>query len=156
LSIAVKPILFRLLEVILGGLFIYAGCLKVLHPYDFAEAVLAYRLLPIALVGAVAATLPWQEVAAGLCLVVGLKRRSCLLILGGLTVAFLLVMLITLARGLKIDCGCGLFFQRQVGLVSILEDFFLLLWIAGLYYGELTAAGEGTAGRAPAGSKAAC
>jgi putative oxidoreductase len=156
LSISLKPRLFRLLEVILGGLFIYAGCLKALHPYDFAEVVLAYQLLPVALVGVVAATLPWQEVAAGLCLVVGLKRRSCLLILGWLTVAFLLVMLITLARGLKIDCGCGLFFQRQVGLMSILEDFFLLLWIAGLYYGELTAAGEGAARRVPAGSKAAC
>ena len=51
MSFPAKSILLRLFEIILGGLFIYAGCLKLLHPYEFAEAVLAYRLLPMALVG---------------------------------------------------------------------------------------------------------
>jgi hypothetical protein len=81
------------------------------------------------------------EIAPGLCLAAGLKRRSCLLILAGLMAAFLVVILITLARGLKIDCGCGLFFQRQVGLAAILEDLVLLAWAAGLYWWELMAAG---------------
>ena len=84
--------------------------------------------LPVSLVGAAAAVLPWLEVAAGLLLAVGLKRRSCLLLLGFLTGGFLLVMLVTLARGLKIDCGCGLFFTRQVGLVPILEDGLSFCW----------------------------
>ena len=110
---------------------------------------MAYRLLPISLVGAAAAVLPWLEAAAGLSLSVGLKRRSCLLLLGFLAGGFLLVMLVTLARGLKIDCGCGLFFTRQVGLVPILEDAVILLGAAGLYYWELMVAGEGTARRAP-------
>lgn len=149
MSISAKSLLLRLLEIILGGLFFYAGYLKLLHPEDFAEAVMAYRLLPISLVGAAAAVLPWLEVAAGLLLAVGLKRRSCLLLLGFLTVGFLLVMLVTLARGLKIDCGCGLFFQRQVGLLPILEDGLILLWAAGLYYWELMGAGEGAANPAP-------
>jgi putative oxidoreductase len=140
MSIAIKPLLLRLFEIILGALFIYAGCLKLLHPYEFAEAVLAYRLLPVALMGTAAAVIPWLETAAGLFLVLGLKRRSCLLVLGSLGGVFLLVMLITALRGLKIDCGCGLFFQRQVGLASILEDIFLLLWTAGLYYWELMGA----------------
>ena len=126
MSISVKSLLLRLFEIILGGLFFYAGYLKLLHPEDFAEAVLAYRLAPVFLVGAAAAVLPWLEVAAGLLLAVGLKRRSCLLLLGFLTGGFLLVMLVTLARGLKIDCGCGLFFARQVGLVPILEDAVIL------------------------------
>ncbi len=149
MSLAIKPIFLRLFEIILGGLFFYAGYLKLLHPEDFAEAVLAYRLLPVALVGAATAVLPWLEVAAGLGLAAGLKRRSCLLLLGLLTWVFLLVMLVTLARGLKIDCGCGLFFTRQVGLVPILEDGLVLLGAAGLYYGELIGAGEDTARRAP-------
>ena len=118
MSLPTKPLLFRLFEIILGGLFVYAGGLKLWHPYEFAEAVLAYRLLPAALAGTAAAVLPWLEVAAGLLLALGLKRRSCLLILGWLAGAFLLVMLITAARGLKIDCGCGLFLRRQVGLAD--------------------------------------
>ncbi|MBM4301937.1 MAG: DoxX family membrane protein [Deltaproteobacteria bacterium] len=127
----------RTLEVVLGGLFFYAGLQKVLHPYEFAEAVLAYQLLPESLVGVVAAGLPWLEVAVGLCLAAGIKRRSCLLLLAGLVAGFLVVILITMARGLKIDCGCGLFFQRQVGLAVVLEDLFLVGWAAGLYWWEL-------------------
>jgi putative oxidoreductase len=123
----------RLLEIILGGIFVYAGLLKHLHAEEFAEAVAAYQLLPVFLVGAVAAILPWVEIAAGLFLAVSLKRRSCLLLLGAMIGGFLLVLFITAARGLKIDCGCGLFFARQVGLGVILEDTFLLVWTAALY-----------------------
>jgi putative oxidoreductase len=155
LSIRIKNLLLRLLEIIFGGLFLYAGLIKLLHPEEFAAAVMAYRLLPMSLVGAAAAVLPWLEVAAGSFLAVGLKRRSCLMILGLMTGAFLLVLLITWARGLKIDCGCGLFLQRQVGLAPILEDGVILFWAAGLYYWELTRAGEGTAPLVPAEPKPA-
>jgi putative oxidoreductase len=127
----------RALEVVLGGLFFYAGLQKVLHPYEFAEAVLAYQLLPESLVGLAVAGLPWLEIAAGFCLVAGIKRRSCLLLLAGLVAVFLVVILITMARGLSIDCGCGLFFQRQVGMGAVLEDAVLLIWAAGLYWWEL-------------------
>lgn len=130
-------VLLRLLEIILGGLFIYAGALKHFHPHAFAEAVLAYQLVPVILVGATAAVIPWVELAAGLFLAVGLKRRACLLLLGALTGAFIAVMIITMARGLKIDCGCGLFFQQQVGPGSILQDTLLLAWVWGLYRWEL-------------------
>jgi uncharacterized membrane protein YphA (DoxX/SURF4 family) len=127
----------RFLGLALGGLFVYAGFQKLLHPYEFAEAVLAYQFSPAALVGVLVAVLPWAEIVPGLFLVAGLKPRSCLLILSALLAAFLVVILITLARGLKIDCGCGLFFQRQVGPAAILEDVCLLAWSLGLYLWEL-------------------
>jgi len=133
LRISRSIILSRTLEVVLGGLFFYAGLQKLLHPYEFAEAVLAYQLLPESLVGGAVAALPWLEIAAGICLAAGLKRRSCLLLLAGLVSGFMVVILITMARGLKIDCGCGLFFQRQVGWAAVLEDAVLLCWAAGLY-----------------------
>ena len=133
----------RTLEVVLGGLFFYAGLQKVLHPYEFAEAVLAYQLLPESLVGLAVAELPWGEVAAGLCLVAGLKPRSWLLLLAALVAGFLVVILITLARGLTIDCGCGLFFQRQVGLAAVLEDLLLVGWASGLYWWELLRSEKG-------------
>jgi uncharacterized membrane protein YphA (DoxX/SURF4 family) len=139
----------RTLAVILGGLFFYAGLQKILHPYEFAEAVLAYQLLPSMLVGVAVAGLPWVEVVAGLGLVAGLKQRSCLLILAGLVAGFLVVILITMARGLKIDCGCGLFSQRQVGWAAVLEDAVLFIWAAGLYWWELLRSGKFGWGRLP-------
>jgi putative oxidoreductase len=137
LRISSRVLVLRTLEVVLGGLFFYAGLQKLLHPYEFAEAVLAYQLLPESLVGVTAAGLPWLEIAAGLCLVAGLKRRSGLLLVAGLVAGFLVLILITMARGLTIDCGCGLFFQRQVGWGAVAEDVVFLLWAAGLYRWEL-------------------
>ena len=143
MRISSRLIGLRALEVVLGGLFFYAGLQKVLHPYEFAEAVLAYQLLPESLVGVAVAGLPWLEIAAGLCLVAGLKRRSCLLLLTALVAGFLVVILITMARGLSIDCGCGLFFQRQVGMGAVLEDTVLLIWAGGLYWWELLRSEQG-------------
>lgn len=122
---------------VLGGLFFYAGLQKYFHAYEFAEAVLAYQLAPVWMAGAAAAVLPWVELIAGGFLAVGLKRRSCLLLIALLNAMFLLIMVVTMARGLKIDCGCGLFFQTQVGLVSMLQDTVLLAWAGGLYRWEL-------------------
>lgn len=133
-------LLRRLLEIILGGLFFYAGLQKHWHPYEFAEAVLAYQLLPGAGVGLAVAVFPWLELTSGFFLAVGLKRRSCLLLLVLLTAGLMVVLLITLARGLKIDCGCGLFFQQQVGPGAILQDLAFLAWAAGLYRWELATA----------------
>ncbi len=135
-------LLRRLLEIALGAALVYAGIQKHFHPHEFAEAVLAYKLLPEALVGAVAAVLPWVEIAAGGLLALGIKKRSCLQLLALLIGGFLIVLLVTLARGLKIDCGCGLFLPRQVGLGAILEDAVFLLWAGGLYWWELVAAGR--------------
>ncbi|MGP8049496.1 MAG: MauE/DoxX family redox-associated membrane protein [Desulfobaccales bacterium] len=146
-----KAIVRRLLEMILGAIFVYAGYLKLVHTEEFAEAVLAYQLLPPDLVGLVAAVLPVLEVAAGLLLALKLKRRSCLMLLGLLSGIFLVAMFIALARGLKIDCGCGLFFSRQVGLAPMLEDGLMIVWAAGLYYWELRAAATGPALAAAAG-----
>jgi putative oxidoreductase len=143
LRISSSLIGLRALEVVLGGLFFYAGLQKVLHLHEFAEAMLAYQLLPESLVGLAVAWLPWLEIVAGFCLVVGLKRRSCLLLLTGLVAIFLVVILISMARGLSIDCGCGLFFQRQVGMGAVLEDAVLLIWAAGLYWWELLRSGKG-------------
>jgi len=136
LSEKTTRLLLRVSGIILGGLFFYAGLQKHYHPYEFAEAVLAYQLGPIWLAGVAAAVLPWVELIAGALLAAGLKRRACLLVLFFLIASFLAVMAVTMARGLKIDCGCGLFFQAQVGPLAMLQDALLLAWAGGLYWWE--------------------
>jgi putative oxidoreductase len=144
----------------LGLAFLYAGVQKYLAPYDFAEAILAYQLLPQGLVGLTAAIFPRLELAVGGFLVMGylaeawgrlarsrrrtsgaslpggIFRRSSLLLIMLQLGIFILVLFITLGRGLKIDCGCGLFVERQVGLGAIGEDFLLLGLTAWLYWME--------------------
>ncbi len=142
----------RLLGVALGGIFFYAGLQKHYHPLEFAEAILAYQLAPLWLAGVAAVVLPWVELTAGGLLAVGLKRRSCLLLIALLTVFFMIIMMVTMARGLKIDCGCGLFFQKQVGPAAILEDAVFLVWAVGLYWWELAREGRSRDEPVPAAS----
>ena len=152
LSVSVRRFVSSVLGIVLGGLFVYAGVQKHLAPYEFAEAVLAYQLLPSSLVGLVATALPCVEMVSGFSLILGcllgsrrfanpfpvggILRRSALLLILGQSFLFVAVLLITMFRGLKIDCGCGLFFQRQVGPAAILEDGFFLLLIGLLYWRE--------------------
>ncbi len=162
-----QTVLTLLLGAALGGVFFYVGIIKHFRPYEFAEGILAYRLLPARLVGLAAATIPWLELTPGFLLALGylleglgrlalvlgwdwgaallggIKRRSCLLLLILLSAGFLIILGITLARGLKIDCGCGLFVQREVGPAAILEDVFFLALAVGLYWRDLGVGGGG-------------
>jgi ribA/ribD-fused uncharacterized protein len=155
-----------LLGLALGAAFLYSGIMKRLEPYKFAEAVLAYDLLPQSLVGLVAAILPWIEITGGFFLALGclleipgrllrdlgfswgdrlvggIKRRSCLLLLALMLAVFLVVLVITLARGLEIDCGCGLVGDRMVGWGAILEDALMLAVALFLYWWALPGAEE--------------
>ncbi len=139
----------------LGGLFLYAGFSKIIAPYHFAAAIQAYQLLPPALVAVTAVFLPWIEVVAATALMVGFKPRSALLVLSGLMAIFLVAIAVTMARGLDIDCGCGLLAERPVGWQALLEDGLVLICLLALLAfharrrrPEETALPAGTAGRA--------
>jgi len=122
-----------LLRLSLGGLFIYSGLSKIGQPYHFAAAIQAYQLLPEFFLGLTAAFIPWLETVGGLALVVGCKPRSALLLVMALLATFIILIGLTMARGLDIDCGCGLLADRQVGWRVLAEDAILLLMAAWLY-----------------------
>ncbi len=94
------------LRVVLGGIFLYAGGMKIADPVTFAGNVAAYKLLPTFGNYLVATTLPWVELLCGLLLVTGCRLRAATLI--GLLMYLLFVVALTSAivRGLDIDCGC--------------------------------------------------
>ena len=62
---------------LLGGLFIYMGLNKALHPVDFLKLVRQYELVAHPyLLNSIAAALPWFEVFCGLLLVAGVVHTS--------------------------------------------------------------------------------
>jgi uncharacterized membrane protein YphA (DoxX/SURF4 family) len=93
-------------RLLLGGVLVVAGLLKLPDPAAAVWAVRAYRLLPEALVGPVAFGLPVVEVAVGLALLVGVFVRTAALAAALLLVVFLGAVGSAWARGLQIDCGC--------------------------------------------------
>jgi len=116
-------VLFRL---VLGGLFIYAGVVKVLDPLGFAQDIRNYRLVGQSLSFIAAVVLPWLEILAGLALAAGVWKRASALIISGLLVFFIVLTLVTIVRGLDVDCGCFGALSRKSGLGVILEDLGML------------------------------
>ena len=124
-----------ILRLIVGGVFIAAGVLKIIDPVTFAADIGNYRLLPHEVVNLMAITLPWIEVVAGLLLVLGIWNRASALILTLLMIVFLIAIGQALARGLDIRCGCfGTIEARKVGVLALGQDVALLAmaaWLTG-------------------------
>ncbi|MCU0243526.1 MAG: DoxX family membrane protein [Acidobacteria bacterium] len=114
---------FRL---VLGGLFIYAGAVKVVAPLDFAQDIRNYRLVGQSLSFIAAIVLPWLEILAGAALIVGVWRRGAALVVSGLLVFFIVLTAVTMLRGLDVDCGCFGSLSRKSGWGVILEDLGML------------------------------
>jgi uncharacterized membrane protein YphA (DoxX/SURF4 family) len=121
-----------LARLVLGGVILVAGALKVASPAVSARAVQAYQLLPFDVAAYVGYALPIVEVIVGLLLVLGLFTRSAAAVGGLLMVAFVIGIASAWARGLSIDCGCfgegGTIDPSQTKyLEEILRDVGLLL-----------------------------
>ncbi len=99
-------LLGTLLRLVLGGVLVVAGALKVTNLPASALAVHAYRLLPYELGQAVGYALPILELAIGILLLLGLFTRAAALVGTVLMAAFVIGIASAWARGLAIDCGC--------------------------------------------------
>lgn len=93
-------------RLVLGGVLLIAGLLKVGNLGESVLAVRAYRLLPYDLTTVVGYALPLIEIFAGLLLIVGLFTRAAGLVGALLMVAFIIGIGSAWARGLSLDCGC--------------------------------------------------
>ncbi len=93
-------------RVVLGALFLYAGAIKIVDPAAFALAVYNYHILPAWLVNMTAIILPWVEVVAGTCLMIGLWIPGGALVVSVLLLVFTTALGFNLSRGLDIACGC--------------------------------------------------
>lgn len=89
----------------IGAIFAYSGVAK-LRAGRFVADLEAYRLVPPALVGPLAAVLPWVEVVAGLVLCSGVDTTPSLWVVDGLLTLFSVAMVVNLARGRRVSCGC--------------------------------------------------
>lgn len=113
-------------RIVLGFIFIYAGAEKIADPEAFAISISNYRLLPIVTTNFFAITLPWIELVAGVLLILGITVKENSSILFSMLLVFTIAIIISLLRGLSIDCGCygkG----SQIGLLKIGENTLMLI-----------------------------
>ena len=129
-------VLYRIIGAIVGGIFIYAGGIKVIDPIGFARDVDNYHMLPWAVSVWLAFYLPWLEILCGLAVFCGLLYRGGLLILIALISIFIIASLVAKARGLDITCGCFghasryLSFAWHLTLYLVLLAAVAFLWVS--------------------------
>jgi putative oxidoreductase len=91
---------------ILGGVFVYAGILKMQSPIEFADNIAAYQLLPANTIDALALGLPFFEIICGLLVLGGVRIKIGTLGISAMLLVFMGAILTALKKGLSIDCGC--------------------------------------------------
>jgi putative oxidoreductase len=119
-------VVLLLFQVVIGGLFVYAGVLKIADPLGFAQDIENYRLVPRAIAFLTALVLPWVETLAGAALVVGLFKRTSAGLISVMLGMFIGLVAVTMARGLDVDCGCFGALGRKAGWTLLLEDALML------------------------------
>ncbi|HEU0273768.1 MAG TPA: MauE/DoxX family redox-associated membrane protein [Candidatus Udaeobacter sp.] len=102
----VKSFFWRILDLLIAAVFIYAGVLKMLDPVQFAHDIDHYNILPWTVGVGLAFYLPWLEISCGLALIFRVFYQGALSILTALVVIFLVATIAAKARGLDITCGC--------------------------------------------------
>lgn len=111
---------------IVGGVFIWAGVLKVVDPLGFAQSIMNYQVFPRTLAFIIALVLPWVEVISGGLLIVGLFKRSSALLVSLMLIGFIGLVALALARGIDTSCGCFGSLSRRADVGLILTDIGLL------------------------------
>lgn len=125
---------WRILAIIIGGLFIYAGVVKVLDPVGFAGDIDNYKTLPWPISVRLAFYLPWLEIFCGLALITRYLYRGGVFVLTVLMFVFIVATIVAKARGLDISCGCFghasqyLSFAWHLALDFVLLGGLLFLW----------------------------
>ncbi|MEI6670617.1 MAG: MauE/DoxX family redox-associated membrane protein [Actinomycetes bacterium] len=118
-------------RIVLGGVLVVAGYLKVGNTAKSQMAVRAYEVLPISIANLLGEILPWLEIGAGLLLILGVAVKWSSIFAAALMFIFIAAIVQAWARGLSIDCGCfGGGGQVAAGKTRYLEEILRDLGLA--------------------------
>ena len=114
----------------LGIIFLIACSDKLIHPRWFVEILENYKLLPKGLLPFFAITLPWVELMVGILLLLGVFVEATAIISTGLLLVFFSAILITIIRGMVIECGCFGILEGEdaLGWHTLFRDMFFLIF----------------------------
>lgn len=123
----VHPWPYRTIRIVLSGLFIYGGVVKLFTPKAFAATISTYNLVPEILLPVVAIGLPIIEIISGFGLI--FNKSWGLHLITGLLALFVFVLGYGILGDLNVDCGCFSTeeLDKQAGLrLAFYRDLFLI------------------------------
>jgi putative oxidoreductase len=95
-----------IVRVLLGGLLIAAGVLKVGHSAELASNIAGFRILPPDVVGPIAVALPYVELLLGAYLIAGLFTRTIAAIVAAQFLLYAAAIGSAVVRHIPANCGC--------------------------------------------------
>lgn len=132
-----RPLVLWIFRLAAGAVFIWAGLLKVADPLEFAQDIANYHVFSRNLSFLIALVLPWLEILCGILVIVGIFRMSSSLLLSCLLSLFLVLIAVTLIRGLDVECGCFGSIGRHVDFRLLITDFILLYLTVNIFADSL-------------------
>ena len=114
---------FRL---IVGGMFFASGFLKIGDPLAFAQNIKNFRIVSHEMAFMTALILPWIEILCGALLITGILRRPSALLVSCLLAGFIILVGVTMARGIDTDCGCFGSLSHKADWRLLVQDVLLL------------------------------
>jgi len=128
-------LVWQILSVIVGAIFVYAGVVKAIDPIQFGLDIDNFKILPWFVSVRLAFYLPWLEILCGLALIFHFLYRGGLSVLTLLVLVFIGATIAAKVRGLDITCGCfghssqrWSFPQHMAIDLAIFVALILLLW----------------------------
>jgi uncharacterized membrane protein YphA (DoxX/SURF4 family) len=106
LSLAARTWISTAFRLVLAGVWLYAGAIKLTQPGGARDAVIAYRIFPASWVDLLGWALPALEIGLGALLLLGLFTRAASIASALLFTAFIIGISSVWIRGYSIDCGC--------------------------------------------------
>jgi uncharacterized membrane protein YphA (DoxX/SURF4 family) len=135
-----KQITLRIIAIVIGALFIYAGTVKIIEPVEFARDIDNYKMLPWRLGVFLALYLPWLEIFCGLALITRILYRGGVFIVTALMSLFIIASIVAKARGLDVSCGCFGHASKYLNFTWHLAlDFALLIGLVVLWNSQSAA-----------------
>ena len=120
-----------LFRIIVGGIFFYAGSLKINDLQSFELSIRNYQILNDPWVGILAMTLPPLEMILGITILIKFLYQGALLIACMTMSVFIASLLSLLARNIDINCGClglntSVQIQITIDILIVLMCIFLM------------------------------
>jgi len=119
---------------VLGAIFIYASCAKILDPAAFARIIANYQVVSADAGRHIALFLPYLELVCGVCLVINRWPRGAALIVATLLLVFMAALGYNIYRGIDVHCGCFTLTEKATGNMwfSLIRDVIFFAMAVGM------------------------
>lgn len=114
-------------QMVVAIALIASGIAHISNPYIFLESVLAYQIFPREIVPWLVAIITYVVMFSGLAVLTGLFRPQVYALTTALFLAFVVMQVSVLFRGMEIGCGCFGPSEHALDWRTVGSSFLLLL-----------------------------